>query len=159
MAPDRGAGYGTAFGGTSLPGFGRLSYIDAEVDGFTEEGAGPFGLALGGQQIESLLLEAGLEVVRASSRRWGVLQPVLRASVLHEFEDDSRVVVASFAEDVGGNAFRLPTDRPDRDFFRLGLGLTATLARGRGLYLLYETDLARDDLDLYRVTAGLRLEL
>ncbi len=159
VAIDLGAGYDTAFGATSLTGFGRLSYIDAEVDGFTEEGAGPFGLALGGQQIESLLLEAGLEVVRASSRRWGVLQPVLRASALHEFEDDSRVVVASFAADGGGNVFRLPTDRPDRDFFRLGLGLTATLARGRGLYLLYETDLARDDLDLYRVTAGLRLEL
>ena len=68
------------------------------------------------------------------------------------------VVVASFAGDAGNNAFEIPTDRPDRDFFRLGLGLTATLARGRALYVLYETDLEREDLDLYRLTGGLRLE-
>ena len=158
LAVEIGAGYDRSFGATSTSGFGRLSYIEADVDAFTERGAGPFGLALRRQQIESLLLEAGFEIVRASSRSWGVLQPVLRASVLHEFEDDSRVVLASFAADAGNNVFRLPTDRPDRDFFRLGAGLSATLARGRGLYLLYETDLERDDLSLYRLTGGLRLE-
>jgi outer membrane autotransporter protein len=158
IAVDVGAGYDTSFGATSLSGFGRLSYIDAELDAFTERGAGPFNLALRGQQIESLLFEAGLELAWVSSRSWGVLQPVLRASALHEFEDDSREIVAGFAADVGGNLFRLPTDRPDRDFFRLGTGLTATLARGRALYLLYETDLEREDLDLYRLSAGLRLE-
>jgi uncharacterized protein YhjY with autotransporter beta-barrel domain len=158
LAVDFGAGYDSSFGATSLSGFGRLSYIDAEVDAFTEEGAGPFSLSLRGQQIESLLFEAGFELVRAFSRSWGVLQPVLRASVLHEFEDDSRVVFASFAADAGNNIFQLPTSQPDRDFFRLGAGLTATLARGRGLYLLYETDLEREDLDLYRLTAGLRQE-
>ncbi len=158
LAVDLGAGYDSSFGATSLSGFGRLSYIDAEVDAFTEEGGGPFSLALRSQQIESLLLEAGVEIVRAASRSWGVLQPVLRASVLHEFEDDSRVVFASFAADAGNNMFQLPTDRPDRDYFRLGAGLTATLAHGRGLYFLYETDLGREDLDLYRLTAGLRQE-
>jgi outer membrane autotransporter protein len=158
IAIDCGGGYDASFGATSLSGFARLSYIDADLDGFTEEGAGPFNLILQGQQIESLLLETGLEVVWASSRPWGVLQPMLRGSVLHEFEDDSRVVIAGFAEDLGNNLFRLPTDRPDRDYYRLGAGLTATLARGRGLYLLYETDLARQDLDLYRLSAGLRLE-
>ena len=158
VAIDFGGGYDASFGATSLSGFGRLSYIDAELDGFTEQGAGPFSLILQGQQIESLLLEAGFEVVWASSRPWGVLQPMVRASLLHEFEDDSRTIIAGFAADPGNNLFQLPTDRPDRDFYRLGAGVTATLARGRGLYLLYETDLAREDLDLYRLSAGLRLE-
>ncbi|MFQ5351389.1 MAG: autotransporter outer membrane beta-barrel domain-containing protein, partial [Thermoanaerobaculia bacterium] len=92
LAVEIGGGYDRSFGATSLSSFGRLSYIDAEVDAFTEEGAEPFNLALRSQQIESLLLEAGIELVRASSRSWGVLQPVLRASALHEFEDDNRLV-------------------------------------------------------------------
>ncbi len=158
LAIDWGVGYDTSLGAASLGSFGRLSYIDAEVDPFIERGAGPFNLAMRGQEIESLLAEAGIEVVWAASREWGVLQPLLRASVLHEFEDDGRSVVASFAADARANELRIPTDRPDRDFFKVAAGLTATLARGRAVYLLYETDLERDDLDLYSLAAGLRLE-
>lgn len=157
LAVDWGVGYDASFGAATLGGFGRLSYIDAEVDAFTEAGAAPFNLAMSRQEIESLLLEVGMELVWAASLKWGVLQPVLRASLLHEFEDEGRILVGHFAADPGSNQFRVPTDPPDEDFFKLGAGLTATLARGRALYLLYETDLERDDRDLYRLAAGLRL--
>ena len=153
------AGYDAALGAVSIGGFGRLSWIDGEVDGYTERGAGPFNLIIGRQDVESLLLEAGVELTRAASYSWGVLQPTLRASALHEFEDDSRLIRGRFVEDLNANEFVLPTDRPDRNYFNLGLGLTATLPRGRAVYIFYDTDLEREDLDIYTFSIGLRLAL
>ncbi|MFQ5526959.1 MAG: Calx-beta domain-containing protein [Thermoanaerobaculia bacterium] len=153
------AGYDAAKGATSIGGFGRLSWIDGEVDGYSERGAGVLNLVIGKQDVESLLLEAGIEVSRAVSTSWGVLQPTLRASALHEFEDDSRLIRGRFVEDLEGNEFVLPTEQPDRDYFNLGLGITATLRRGRAAYIFYDTDLEREDLDIYTVSVGLRFEL
>ncbi len=158
VAVDVGLGWDTSRGASSFTGFGRLSYLEARVDGFTEQGGGPFNLTFRRQQVESLLAEAGVEIVWALSRSWGVLQPLVRASALHELEDDPREVLAVLAAAPGSATVRVPTDAPDRDFLRVGLGVTATLARGRGVYVLYETDLERDDLDLSRLTAGLRIE-
>ncbi len=143
----------------TVGGFGSLSWIDSDIDGYTERDAGPFNLVVAGQSVESLLSEAGLEVAYASSQSWGVLRPTLRLSWLHEFEDDARLIRALFAEDVTANEFVIPTEEPDRDFFNLTAGLTATMARGRTVYLIYETDLERDDLDVYTFTFGARFEV
>ncbi|MCP3957147.1 MAG: autotransporter domain-containing protein [bacterium] len=154
-----GGGYDGNFGASTFGGFARLSYTEADIDGYTEQGAGPFDLVVGEQSLESVLAEAGIEWTYAASRSWGILQPALRLSWLHELEDDLRLIRGRFAEDQTAAEFLVPTESPDRDFFNLSAGLTATLARGRTLYLLYDTDFDRDDLDVYTVTAGFRLEL
>ncbi len=155
-----GLGYDASLGGaTSVGGYARLSRVETDVDGYAESGAGPFNLAIGDQNQESLLAEAAFELSRAASRRWGVLQPVLRVSYFQELADDSRLIRGRFVDDAGRNEFAVPTDPPDRSFFNLSVGLTATLARGRSAYLFYDTDLERDDLDLYTLSAGLRFEL
>ncbi len=91
----------------------------------------------------------------ASCARRGVLRP----SYLHEFEDDARLIRARFVDDLTANQFVIPTEEPDRDFLNVTAGLTATLAKGRTLYLIYDTDLERDDLDVYTFTLGARFEL
>ncbi len=168
LSASLGAGYdtqikrsGRASGATpwTVGGYGSLSWIDSDIDDYTERDAGPFNLAVAAQDFESLLSEAGVEVAYAASRSWGVLRPTLRLSYLHEFEDDARLIRALFVEDVTANQFVIPTDVPDRDFFNVTAGLTATLARGRTLYLIYDTDLERDDLDVYTFTFGARFEL
>ncbi len=154
-----GGGYDAQLRALSLGGFGRLSYVDAEIDGYVERGAGPFNLAVGAQDLESVLAEAGLEVAWAASRSWGVLRPTARFAYLHEFEDDVRLIRSRFVEDVTATELLIPTERPDRDFFNLTAGVTALLPRGRTIYFIYDTDLARDDLDVHTFTLGLRLEL
>ncbi len=154
-----GAGYEGQVRAWSLGGYGGLSWIDSEIDGYAETGAGPFNLAIADQDVESLLSEAGVEVAYASSQSWGVLRPTLRLSWLHEFEDDARLIRSRFVDDLTANQFVIPTEEPDRDFFNVTTGLTATLARGRTLFLVYDTDLERDDLDVYTFTVGARFEL
>jgi uncharacterized protein YhjY with autotransporter beta-barrel domain len=153
------AGYDRSLGAVTVGGFTRLSSVDAEIEDYAESGAGPFALAVLGQDIESLLAEAGVQWSYAASRSWGVVQPVLHAAYLHEFEDSSRLVRGRFLEDVEARDFALPTDTPDRDYLNLGAGLTFTLTGGRSFFLIYDTDLERDDLEVYTLSFGLRWEL
>ncbi len=159
LSASLGLGYDHQIKSLTLGGYGSLSWIDSTIDGYTERDAGPFNLVVAEQDARSLLSEAGLELAYAASRSWGVLRPNLRLSYLHEFEDDARLIRALFAEDVTATEFAVPTEEPDRDYFNLTAGVTATLARGRTVYLIYDTDLDRDDLDIYTFTFGARFEL
>ncbi|MCH9651973.1 MAG: autotransporter domain-containing protein [Deltaproteobacteria bacterium] len=152
------AGYEWRRGATTLQGFGDLSSVDAEVDGYAEQGGGPFNLTFGQQDAESLLGEAGLEAAYVVSFSRGVLRPLIRFSYLHEFEDDARLIRARFSQDRSAVEFALPTAEPDRDYFNLTAGVSATLVRGKTIYLTYDRDLSRDDLDNQSVAVGLRLE-
>lgn len=153
------AGYDHLVGAVTVSSFARLSSVDADIDAYSENGAGPFALALLGQDVESLLAEAGVQWGRAVSRSWGVMQPTLHAAWLHEFEDSARLLRGRFVEDVEAREFVLPTDTPDRDYLNVGAGLTFTLPRGRSLFVLWDTDLEREDLDVYTLSFGLRWEL
>ncbi len=159
LSASLGAGYDAQIRAWSIGGYGNLSWVESEIDSYAEHGAGPFDLAIAGQDVESLLSEAGVELAYASSRSWGVLRPTVRLSYLHEFEDDTRLIRSRFVEDVTANEFVIPTEDPDRDFFNLTAGMTATMARGRTVYLIYDSDLERDDLDVYTFTLGMRFEL
>ena len=154
-----GFGYGWDRGASNFELFGRGSLVEAELDGYEESGAGPFSLAIRSQDLESLLAEVGLSWSHAVSVSWGILQPTVRASALHEFGDDARLVRGHFVQDVSQLEFVVPTDVPDRDFFNVGAGLTVTTVRGRSFFLFYDTDLARDDLEVGTFSLGARFEL
>ena len=154
-----GLGADFTFGATSLTTFLRGSWVDSSIDAYSETGDGPVTLAISEQDLESLLGELGVELYYAKSLSWGVLQPQLRVAVLREFEDDSRVIRARFALDRDLNEFVIPTDRPDRSYFNVGLGATATFAHGRSFYVFYDRDLSREDLDRATFSLGLRLEI
>ncbi len=155
---DLGVGYDFSIGAATLGGFLRGSLIDASVDAFGETGAGPFDLLFREQAIDSLQGEAGFELSYPASFPWGVVQPSLRLSYLHEFMDDRRVIRARFRSDALGRPFAIVTDTPDRDFLNVGAGVTVTLPRSMATYLLFDTDLERDDLDIYTVSGGFRLQ-
>ena len=158
LSVDLGVGYDFQLGAVTLGGFLRGSLVDATVDPFVETGAGPFDLRFSSQEVESLQSEAGLELSYPASFRWGVVQPSLRLSYLHEFEDDRRVVRARFRSDSVGRPFAVVTDTPDRDFFNVGAGVTVTLPRSMATYLIIDSDLERDDLDIYTLSGGFRFQ-
>ena len=153
------AGADRAFGALTLEGFLRGSWVEAGFDAYRESGAGPFDLAVREQTVESLQGEAGVRLTYAVSYGWGVLQPHLRASWLHEFEDDVRLIRGRFVEDVQALDLVIPTEAPDADFANAGAGLTATFAGGRSLYVFYDRDLSRDGLEMGNLSFGLRFEL
>ena len=153
------AGADRSFGALSVEGFARGSWVEASFDAYQESGAGPFDLAVSEQDVESLLAEAGVQLTYAASFSWGVLQPHLRASWLHESEGDVRLIRGRFVEDVQSLEVVLPVAAWDRDFANAGAGVTATFAGGRSLYAFYDRDLARAGLEMETLSVGLRLEL
>lgn len=151
-------GYEQARGPWTLDYAARLAYLDADVDGFTETDAGALALRVDDQDIRSLSSALGVRAAYAMSRDFGVLVPQFRAFWHHEFRDDSRDVRAVFVNDPFGTPFTIPTDDPDRNYFSLGVGLSAVLPRGFQGFVDYETRLGLEDVTYHAVTAGVRGE-
>ncbi|MEW8049725.1 MAG: autotransporter outer membrane beta-barrel domain-containing protein [Candidatus Thiodiazotropha sp.] len=148
----------------SFTPYGRLSYTRAEIDAYTETASNPTVAGLGSmlhiedQELDSLVLVVGGNVSYTLSTTDAVLIPQLRFEWEHEFKDDSRFISARFVNDPTRSIFVIETDEADRDYFNLGIGLSAVFAQGRSGYLFYETRLDQDDVTLHMINAGLRIE-
>jgi outer membrane autotransporter protein len=90
----------------------------------------------------------------AISTRWGVLSPFLRSEWVHEFKGDSRDVTGS----VGPTVVTIQTNDPDRNYFNLGTGLSATFKGGISAFLDYDVILGRTNFASHSFTGGVRLE-
>jgi uncharacterized protein YhjY with autotransporter beta-barrel domain len=151
----------------SLTVFARGSFARASIDGFRETGAvAPlppfgnvdFGLEVDEQEVDSLLGEAGLDWGRAISFPGGVVLPQLGLSWTREFEDDPTAVGARLISDTSLVApFLIFTDAPDRDWLRASASLRFQFLWG-SLFVAYDQDLQRDDLETRTVNAGLRFD-
>lgn len=142
-----------------------LDYLDASIDGFTEtiSGGAPgfgMGLTVNDQDVTSLRSTLGARVSKAISTESGVVAPFANFNWIHEFDNDSRSIIASLASaPTGSTAFRLTTDDPDADYFRLGGGVSAVFAQGLQAFVSLDAVLGLDRSSYYGVTAGIRKEL
>jgi len=152
-----GGGYDFNRGGLSFGPFARVNYISADIDSYTENTSTGFEFDYDDQSVQSLRTHLGAQLSYAISTSRGILSPQLRAEWAHEFQDDSRFITARFLNDPTQTQFSLHTDNPDRNFFNLGVGLTATFAEGRSAFLYYEKTLKERDLNQESIAAGVRL--
>lgn len=153
-----GGGYEFARGPLSLTPYVRVNFIRTDIDGFTESRADGWGTRYDDQKIDSLTTQLGGQAGYAVSTQWGVLSPQLIAEWLHEFKNDARSIPVRFIGDHTGTVFIVPTDKPDRDFFNLGAGVSATFARGVSAFFYYEALLGYKDLERNLFTGGIRYE-
>lgn len=142
-----------------------LAYLDASIDGFAETisstapGFG-MGLTIGDQDITSLRSTVGTQVSKAISTGHGVWVPFVRADWIHEFDNDSRTIIGSFANDsISSSVFQLTTDEPDQDYFRVGGGLSAVFAHGLQAFLSVDAVLGVENTNYYTAAIGIRKEL
>ncbi len=142
----------------------NLDYIKTDIDGFTERMSDP--LSNGGGWATSmedtdqtwLTLKLGGKASYAYSTTWGVLTPYASADWLHEFKNDSQLFQGGFAADPGSLNFQIMTEDPDRNYFRVNLGVAAVFQNGIIGYLDYDTILSNDRWDRQTISAGLRME-
>ncbi|MFT6100348.1 MAG: hypothetical protein ACJAYF_002902 [Arenicella sp.] len=167
---------------------GRLNYLDADVDGFTEVMSNPsangFGmnLEIAGQEIQSLTSVLAVQVSKVFGTSSGVIIPFAELSYIHEFEDDARTIQARFANDPFSNGFNqsngafpsgadasnngqsvptiisIVTDAPDTDYFRFAFGTSGILPKGKNWFVSADTTLGLEGTSYYSLTAGLRGE-
>lgn len=158
-------GYEANLGAFTFGPLVRVNYSRTRIDGYREtldETRPGFGLGLdiGSQTVESLVSGLGVQASYAVSTPLGVLTPQVRLEWRHEFKDDRRSLAARFVNDPSPDAattITWETDDPDRNFFDLSVGLSATLRHGVSTFVYYETTFAQQDHTAHRVAAGLRV--
>jgi uncharacterized protein with beta-barrel porin domain len=158
VAVSVGGGYDARLRAWTLGLHGRVNYINVRIDGFQESGAGLFDLNVDQQTIESLTTVLGAHVSYAISLPWGVLLPQVTAEWEHQYLNDSRIIDGTLVADPTQSALGVPTNTPDRDYFNLGAGVSATFGRGFSAFVYYETVLGEQNFTVHSFTGGIRYE-
>jgi len=135
----------------------RLDYVNAEIKGYQETGGSGLALAIAKQKTKSFSSAIATRISQAFSQHWGVLVPSAHFEWEHEFKDDGRLITAHFIEDPT-SAFSIPTDNPDRDYFKFGAALSATFPRGKSAYISYATIAGQDTITSSTIDLGGRME-
>ena len=140
----------------------RGTYSHTNFDGYQEtlttgSGSG-LGLAVNSRSLKSVATVLGAKVNYASSQSWGVLSPHAELEWEHEYEDNPDTVNARFLADPTASMFQIKGDSVDTNFFRLGLGLSFTLPRGKSGFVYYEKTLGITGLTQDNLTLGFRME-
>jgi len=135
----------------------RVDYVNADIKGYRETGGSGLALAIAKQQTKSFATALAVRASQAISQRWGVLVPSAYVEWEHEFKDDGRLITARFVEDPTV-AFSIPTDAPDRDYFKLGVALAATFPRGKSAYISFATISGQDTITSATIDLGGRME-
>jgi outer membrane lipase/esterase len=88
---------------------------------------------------------------------WGVLIPEIIARYNHEFRNNPRTIKA---EPIGapGN-IRFSTNKPDRDYYDLGVAVTTVLPAGPSLFVDYHAELGHSYREEHVVNFGVRTNL
>ena len=158
-------GYDFQMSGFTFGPIGRLSYVRTEVDGYRERidsSTAGSGLALNieDQTVDSFLTTLGGQASYAISTGFGVLAPTVRVEWNHEFLNDARSIKARFVQDPNPSVpttITWTSDKPDRDFYNVGAGVSATFGHGLSAFVFYETVLDLRDVTAHRVVGGLRM--
>lgn len=160
-----GATFGRDFqkGGWSIGPYGRVLYTRMNFDRIEETliDSGPgAGLALIVEErsLDSLATILGGKFTRAISTNWGVLSPHFQLEWEHEYNSDPSAATARFVNDPTGTEIELVDAPYDADFFRIGVGLSAILTKGRSGFLYYEKTIGREGVSQDNLALGFRME-
>ncbi|HKQ16058.1 MAG TPA: autotransporter domain-containing protein [Steroidobacteraceae bacterium] len=157
-------GYDFLLGGLTLSPTAGVFYVDATIDGFTENGAPGINLAYDEQNFKSFTGNLGLRLTYAWNLSWGVLLPHLRTDFVREFEDQVEVFGVRFAADpfdAGSNPtppILVETDNPDRSYWRLAAGFSAQFKHGVSGYIEYQRLESYELINFQDVSLGLRFQ-
>jgi outer membrane autotransporter protein len=135
----------------------RVEYVDAKVDGFTENGSPGDALSIGEQRVKATTLTLGGQASYAISTSWGVLLPYGKVELQYlaqsSAQDVTALVVGSSAP-----ATILPKLGDDKTFGNFAAGVSAILPNGFSCFFNYEQLFGKENFEDQRYTLGLRLE-
>ena len=151
------AGYDFIFGSVTVGPRAGVLYRETTIDGYRESGRTGLELAYDDQNIQSLTTTLGVFGSVAFSTGVGVIVPQASAEYVHEFLDDQRSVGFRIIQDLAGQRFLYETDRPDRDYFNVGVGVSMVLRNGMQPFLNFRELLGYRDRNSHTITAGLRI--
>ncbi|MCU7871639.1 MAG: autotransporter outer membrane beta-barrel domain-containing protein [Candidatus Thiodiazotropha sp. (ex Lucinoma annulata)] len=155
-----GGGYALGQGPVSFGPYFRASYMRVDIDGYQEQGAETSGLNLSvtDQEWTSFTSVLGVEYAYTISQQQSIIIPQVRLGWVHQFENDSSEITATYVNDPRNNRLSVLTDDPDRNYFELTLGISSVIQDGIQLFANYDTLLGLDNLSDHQLTLGGRWE-
>ena len=152
------AGYATEYRGTEYSGSVGYRYVAAEIEGFTETGAGGLNLIVQDQDIEHSAIFAEFSIgqrIRLSEDTY--LTPQVTVGYETRSGDIDRSITSRFqCAPASVASFTVYGQEPDQ-FFTVAGSLDYQVATGMKSFLSAKTGLS-DDTMTYDLAAGLRLE-
>lgn len=152
------SGYNFYSGGLTYGPYVRVTYLNANIDGYSEQGAEGLNLRVDDQDVDSLESVVGGQISYAFSQAVAVIVPHIRIEWHHEYFDNSREYSVSYVHRVNDASLTLKSDRLDGDYFNVGAGVSANFKHGLQGFLDYETILELKNVESHNFTAGLRFE-
>jgi outer membrane autotransporter protein len=151
------AGWNLSRGALTANPYGRVEYVDARIDGFTETGDAAEALTVGEQRIKATTLTLGGQLSYAVSASWGVLLPYARLELQYLAQTSAQDVTAQLAA-ASSPAILVPALGDDRTFGNFAVGASAILPRGVSGFFTYEQLVGKDNFRNQKYTLGLRVE-
>ncbi|PCJ12342.1 MAG: hypothetical protein COB04_17895 [Gammaproteobacteria bacterium] len=145
--------------GIELTALGKFTYINAEVDGYEEQGSTGFELIVDDQENQNASTDITIETRRAYGFSWGSLIPQISITWIHELDEEAAPVISSFAADPDASLIAFNTDEFDQDYFNFLVGSYIGLPRGLSGFAQLETILDLDDYTSTNFSIGIRTEL
>jgi outer membrane autotransporter protein len=150
-----GAGYEYRVGGLTVGPIAAVQYTTIGLKGFTERGSlAP--LHLDDESGSSLLSEVGIRASYAWKVGRAVITPEARAQWLHEYQDSSQGIGASFAENSTAS-FNVYGPQIGRDSLLLEVGLSAQLSPRTSVFAYYTGDFGAANYTSHSVNGGFRI--
>jgi outer membrane autotransporter protein len=143
--------------------YGRLLYSRLSFDAFSEHLTGTasgsgLGLRVDSRDVTSLSSVLGGKVDYTYSTNWGVLMPHAQLEWQKEYKSDPEAFTAFLLNDPTNTPITVVGDSIDSSYFKLGLGLSMVMTKGRSGFFLYERTLARDGISQNNLSLGFRIE-
>ncbi|MCB2055285.1 MAG: autotransporter outer membrane beta-barrel domain-containing protein [Geminicoccaceae bacterium] len=152
------AGYDIPLGGATVTPRVAVSYARAEIDGFSEKGAGGLNLEFDDQTAESFTTTIGAQASMPLSFDFGVLTPSVNAAWVFELAGDDDGVEFRYAADPTGlSAFELAPEDKDDNYGELGFSLALALPNDISAFVDYQTVVALEDLESHAIFVGFRI--
>lgn len=145
----------------------RFDYTTIKIDDYTETVGDTKGLdssgmvlAMKDQKTTSLVGGFGIRTSYPISSSRGVFVPQASLELNHQFKKDERFIDATLpvANNLGPTgASRTQTSKIDRNYFKLGVGVSAVFPKGHSGFIQLESLQGNDDLSDTAIKAGYRL--
>ncbi|MEO7477871.1 MAG: autotransporter domain-containing protein, partial [Lysobacteraceae bacterium] len=135
----------------------RMSFDSYQEKLLAGPGSG-LGLSVDARTVNTLSSVLGTKVSWTHSVDWGVFIPTASLEWQHEYKSDLQAITARFTNDPTQTSFSLNGVPLDNSFFRLGLGFSVVLSRGRSGFVLFEHMLGRNGMTQDNLGLGIRIE-
>jgi len=134
-----------AYQGVDVKPYVALNYVNLDVDGYTETGAGTANLTINDQDFDFLQSTLGVSVSKQYKSEKGYkFVPEVHIAYLHEFLDEAQANISTFA--TGGPSFSTQGLDPEDDSLNVGASVDIYNTGSLDVRASYDYEV-RDDYD------------